>query len=209
MTHVINNPSGELGKVERHWYRREYQKRGAVHIHGVVWIEEGTKRPNVVKAEMPRTTSKNEADIEFVEKLRQLVKDLQTHDHYPERCFIRGNEALPHCKYNFPAPLVNEARKDDSGLRVLYKRRKEEDRFIVPYCWSLLLIFRSCCNIQEVNGEYWKIYLAKYISKPESSVKLPIFGGQTFSKNATWNEKYLKMRIMGAVEIADISLQFH
>ncbi len=208
MTHVINNPSGELGKVERHWYRREYQKRGAVHIHGVVWIEEGTKRANVVKAEMPRTTSKNETDIEFVEKLRGLVKDLQTHDHYPERCFIRGNEALPHCKYNFPAPLVNEARKDDSGLRVLYKRRKEEDRFIVPYCWSLLLIFRSCCNIQEVNGEYWKIYLAKYISKPESSVKLPIFGGQTFSKNATWNEKYLKMRIMGAVEIADISLQF-
>ena len=195
----------EMGKIDRIWWRREYQKRGAVHIHGVVWIDPATKKDNVVLAEMPRSTKPE--DQQLVKELRQLVHDFQTHDHLPERCFFRGTHQLTSCKYNYPAPLVNETRPDDSGIRKLYKRRKPEDKWIVPYSWALLLVFRSRVNIQEVNEQNWLMYLAKYVSKEEPSIKLPVTG-KPISKDATISEIYLKMKVMSAVEVSDIVNNF-
>ncbi|CAG2112763.1 unnamed protein product, partial [Medioppia subpectinata] len=50
----LHSIKGELGKVVRYWYRREYQWRGGGHIHCAIWVEPETKKEDVVKAEIPR-----------------------------------------------------------------------------------------------------------------------------------------------------------
>ena len=201
---VIQNPNGELGKVQFDWYRREYQKRGAVHIHGLIWVDPQTKKNNVIRAEMPRTT--NPKDKEFVEIQRALVEKYQTHHCVEDRCKMRGTKRLTQCKYGFPAPLVNEVRPDYTGLRKLYIRRKPEDQRIVPYCFSMLNIFDSCTNIQEVTFDGFEMYLTKYVCKPEKSTKVPY--RSMVSKDATVVERYLRLRVMGIIEAIDIILQF-
>ena len=47
------------------------------------------------------------------------------------------------------------------------------------------------------------MYLAKYISKPESSFDVKL------SENPTEPEKYLRTRIIGSCEAIDVRLGFH
>ena len=53
MTNIIRNRKGPFGTVQEYWWRVEYQKRGGLHIHMVVWCQPGTVSPNVISAEMP------------------------------------------------------------------------------------------------------------------------------------------------------------
>jgi hypothetical protein len=48
-----------LGHIEHHWGKFEYQKRGAVHDHMVFWIKPGTIPANDVMAEIPRYKDMN------------------------------------------------------------------------------------------------------------------------------------------------------
>ena len=197
--HVLHNDKGELGKVVRYWFRREYQKRGMVHIHGAIWVEPGTKPEGVVRAEIPRGKG-------ATEELRAVVVKYQSHKCIDTRCFYAGTKKLPKCKYGFPAPLVAQQRPDETGLRQLYVRRCEEDRRIVPYCFSMLLILRAHSNIQEVSENGWEMYLTKYMTKPEPSIK--IRQGNKLDGKTSHTERYLTTRVIGAVEANDILLQF-
>ena len=191
---VLKDPKGGLGKVVRYWFRREYQKRGAVHIHGVVWVDPETKPENVVRAEMPR------GDTEVTKELRDMVQKYQTHKCLSEKCFHHKGKKLKHCKMGYPQPLVNVTRPDETGLRKLYRRRKPEDQRIIPYCFPMLCIFRSHTNIQEVSKEGFEFYLTKYMTKPEQQTKV--------RKDASDTERYLTMRVIGAVECNDILNMF-
>ena len=187
---VLQDPKGGLGKVIRYWFRREYQKRGAVHIHGVVWVEPGTKPENVVRAEMPRGGN----DPKLTAELRELVKKYQTHNCI-DKCFSRKGKRLNNCKLGYPQPLVNATRPDETGLRNYYRRREKEDQRIVPYCIPMISIFRSHTNIQEVSKDGWEFYLTKYMTKPEKQTRV--------RKDVSDTERYLTMRVIGAVEAND------
>jgi hypothetical protein len=69
---ILRAPEGgPLGKVSNYWWRREYQKRGSVHIHMVVWVDDKTSIPvDAVVAEMPRT--QNTENINSLSMLAQL-----------------------------------------------------------------------------------------------------------------------------------------
>ncbi len=43
-----------FGDVEHWWYRIESQNRGALHIHGIVWLKEGSYVEGSIVAEKPR-----------------------------------------------------------------------------------------------------------------------------------------------------------
>lgn len=131
---VLHKKNGPLGEVEHSWFRRETQQRGALHVHGAIWIKPGTKRADVVVAEMPWTTYPKKKAL--VDELKKLVFTLQRHTCNPKYCLIEGNKPLKSCRFNFPAPLVNEVRLDNTGLRKLYRRREAENRYIVPYSWN-------------------------------------------------------------------------
>ena len=199
---VLFNDKGEFGKVEHYFIRREYQKRGAVHMHMAIWCKEGTVPEDTVRAEMPRGGS----DKTLEQTLRELVNKFQYHNCIDAHCLWSGQRRVPKCKYGFPAPLVNEPRPDDSKLRYLYKRRTEEDVRIVPYAMQTLLIMRAHVNVQKVSDEGFLLYLAKYMTKPEpvSKVRNPL----AINRKFTDVERFLHMRVIGLVEANDILLQF-
>lgn len=65
---------GSLGDVVEYWYRVEYQKRGAIHIHMALWCS--NMPPDVVTAEMPRH---EDADDQFTKVARSYVTQYQLH----------------------------------------------------------------------------------------------------------------------------------
>jgi hypothetical protein len=108
---------GELGKVETYWWRREYQKRGAVHIHLAPWVDPKDERPNVVRAEMPRGGSDP-----VLRDLRELVRKLQIHN-CRDDCFKVGKKKLKKCRFDFPDSLRPETIQKPDALRKFSVRR--------------------------------------------------------------------------------------
>jgi len=43
-----------LGDIQCHFFRAEYQNRGAIHWHCIVWVKPGTMPCNLISAGLPR-----------------------------------------------------------------------------------------------------------------------------------------------------------
>ena len=188
---VLADKDGPLGNVVDYWWRAEYQKRGAVHIHLVVWCEKGTVPASVVSAEKPR------GDHSLIPISRQLVEKYQMHGECNvNRCFKGpGGTFLTKCKYGFPFKIEATEGLDATGIRMKYVRRNAEDSMVVPYNLPLLFLWGGHINVQRVSSGGWKLYLGKYISKAESTFDLKI------PDDATQCEKYLRTRIVGILEV--------
>ena len=50
---ILTGANGPLGTVEEYVWKKEYQKRGAVHWHMLFWIKPGTEPEGTVMAELP------------------------------------------------------------------------------------------------------------------------------------------------------------
>ena len=85
--------------------KKEYQKRGMVHWHMLVWVEEGTAPEHAVMAEMPRGPDTDDKTASY---LRQLVGDMLVHKQcYASRCFKGSHgKTLTNCEYGFPFKVV-------------------------------------------------------------------------------------------------------
>lgn len=149
---VLEKKCGPLGNVVDYWYRFEYQHREALHIHMVVWCEEGSIPDNAASAEMPRSCEPND---NFTTACRSFVQSFQIHGCRPDRCFKGGNnKVLNFCKYGFPFKLQENEETDESGTRLLYIRRSEEDLNVVPYNLAILLLWQGHINVQK-NNLWW------------------------------------------------------
>ena len=196
---VISNPNGPLGTVVDWWDRKEFQSRGAIHNHTVVWCKEDTVPDNAVCAEVPRGAKDNPT----VTSLKSFVRRLQMHRCRKDKCFLdsRGRP-LKKCKYGFPYPVQNEEKMNKAGNRLLPRRRCYEDILVVPYNQEILYLWGAHMNIQKVTEAGWEMYLAKYVAKGEPSFKLDI------SKDASDPEKYLRTRVVGRLEVDHITLGY-
>ena len=117
------------------WYRVELQNRGALHIHLLLWIKDDkiTKIFNVndcIRARMHQNTEVNDK-----------VKKYQIHTCQSPRCFKYGKKLFTKCKYGFPFELCPEDFLDEENNLYKYKRLIEDDRKIVPYNPTLLLLW--------------------------------------------------------------------
>jgi len=200
---ILTGSNGPLGTVEEYVWKKEYQRRGAVHWHILFWIQPGTEPEGTIMAEVPRC-----ADVsnQVAAYLRKIVKKMLLHDRcYPDRCF-KGSfgKVLSYCKYGFPFKIPQLAEElDDDDVRYLYIRRHEEDSLVVPYNPELAILWGAAHNIQRVSKHGFEQYLAKYISKPEPSftINLP--------ENASAPQRYLRTRVIGAVEALEVLMGFH
>ena len=194
---VISNPSGPLGTVIDWWDRKDFQSRGAIHNHMVVWCKEGTVPDNVVCAEVPRGATDNPS----MNSLKSYVRRLQMHRCRKDKCFLdsRGRP-LKKCKYSFPYPVQEEEGLNKAGNHLLPRRHCDEDTLVIPYNQQLLYLWGAHMNIQNVTESGWEMYLAKYVAKGEPSFKLDI------SKNASEPEKYLRTRDVGRLDVDHINL---
>ena len=51
---VLRSENGSLGTVEDYVWKKEYQKRGAVHWYMLVWVKPGTAPDHAIMAELPQ-----------------------------------------------------------------------------------------------------------------------------------------------------------
>ena len=91
--------------------------------------------------------------------------------------------------YPFSVPHEREE-WDDKGVRLLYRRCEAEDICIGPHNRRLLVRLHCHNNVQRITSLGWELYLAKYLTKPAKSLRLPI----TISPDASDVEHLLKLR---------------
>ena len=125
--HILQSNDSPLGFVEDYVWKKEYQKRGAVHWHMLVWVTPGTSPEGVIMAEVPRppkTDNKQLNDVGLY--LRKIVLNMQMHGQCnPARCFKGAfGKYLPQCKYGFPfkVPQLTEELDEDCAVCVHSQR---------------------------------------------------------------------------------------
>jgi len=143
--------------------RIEFQNRGAVHLHLVLWTEatiEEMIASNEIRTTMP--------DPDNEPELHAKVRMHQIHTCQNRHC---GGPAPSgeQCKRGFPRPLSPITYHDQTSLRYIYKAITEEDRWIVPYHAPTLLAWDAHINTQYVTSKGFARYMTKYISKTEPS----------------------------------------
>ena len=92
---------------------------------------------------------------------------------YPSRCFKGSHgKVLSKCKYGFPFDVPQgSVSLDEDGVRYLYMRRHSEDKYVVPYNPEIAILWGAAHNVQIVSKHGFE---AKYISKPEPSLKIKL-----------------------------------
>ena len=198
--------NGPFGKVRDYWFQFEYQERGRVHLHGVVWCETNSIPDDVISATMPHES--DGFDPKSISYLRELYKECNmVHQCYPDKCFNIGCGCVcTKCKSGYPFSVPQEREElDDSGVCLLYCRYEAEDACVVPHNRRLLVRLHCHDNVQRIISLGWESYLAKYLTKLAKSLKVPI----TISPNASDVECLLKLRSLGRMENGMVLLGIH
>ena len=197
---------GPFGTVRDYWFRFEYQERGRVHLHGVVWCQPDSIPDDVICATMPRES--DGYDPEFTSYLRSLYKECNmVHQCYRDKCFNIGQGRVStKCKAGHPFTVPQHVEELDSkGVRLLYRRQEQEDACVVPHNRRLLVRLQCHNNVQRITSLGWELYLAKYLTKAAKSLTVPM----NLSPNATDVERLLKLRSLGRMENGMMLLGIH
>ena len=197
---------GPFGTVRDYWVRFEYQERGRVHLHGVVWCPPDSIPDDVICAPMPRES--DGYDPEFTSYLRSLYKECNmVHQCYRDKCFNIGQGRVStECKSGYPFTVPQHKEELDSkGVRLLYHRQEQEDACVVPHNRRLLVRLQCHNDVQRITSLGWELCLAKYLTKAAKSLAVPM----NLSPNATNVERLLKLRSLGRMENGMMLLGIH
>jgi DNA replication protein DnaC len=157
------------GKWKHHWERDEFQNRGAIHTHGIAYVEKSINElilNNIIRADLP--------DPNLEPELYQKVLTHQIHHCQEYHCGGPPTSGK-RCSKGFPQPLSNITYEDNNTLHYIYKRTKEEDRWVVPYHAPTLMLWDAHICFQYVTSAHLQKYLVKYASKAEPSELFDLF----------------------------------
>jgi hypothetical protein len=184
-----------FGKLRELVERQEFQQRGAIHTHSLLWVERDIGdliKEEYIRADLP--------DPLVEPRLYELVKQHQLHTCKPSLC--GGPVAAPgQCRKGFPARLADKTERRGNELRYTYKRVRLQDCWVVRYNPRLLEVWKAHCNVQYCTSGGLAKYISKYVSKvePKSVVNLR-------SDNAV--QEHLLARHMSAMEVMVLLLSF-
>ena len=199
---LLKSDDGPLGQIQELVVKKEYQKRGAVHWHMLVWVKPGTAPLHAVMAEVPRGPDTSDKVAAYV---RKIVETMMLHKVCnPNRC-LKGiyGKPLTKCKYGFPYSTPQPCRElDEDHIRYLDMRRLTEDAVVVQYNPEIAILWGAHHNIQHVSKHGVEQYLSKYISKTEPSCKIDL------PENCSEPQRYLRTRVIGAIEALDVLMGF-
>ena len=179
-----------FGKLANHFWRIEYQTRGAPHVHCLLWIEGapiiGKDSPEKV-VEYINTI----ATCEMPDKLKSPVLHKLVNDHQKHRCntycrrkYKKGQNWVTYCRFGFPRPkhdrtilhdildcLATGRDKKKPRRRIYDLRREEHERYINDYHPALLLTNLSNVDVQYIGhlGSKLPYYVTDYMTKAESA----------------------------------------
>jgi len=150
----------------------ESQLQGLLHAHLAFRLSGpqpvGEQIDFFISAEVPRDEDYEEyaaripnLSVPEFQRLRSLVRKHMIHRHVPGRCWPK--DAAPsarRCKYHFPFDVQPVTTLDERGF-VRYRRRREEDIFVVAYSPVLLLRYGAHLNLQIAHS----VKIVKYLRK--------------------------------------------
>ena len=73
----------------------------------------------------------------------------------------------------------------------------------MPYNPEIAILWGAAHNVQIVSKHGFEMYLAKYISKPEPSLKIEL------PEKCSEPQRFLRTRVVGSVEVLDVLMGFH
>ena len=82
-------------------------------------------------------------------------------------------------------------------------RRHDEDKNVVPYSPEIAILWGAAHNVQIVSKHGFEMYLAKYISKPEPSLKIDL------PEKCSDPQRLIRTHVVGSVEVLDVLMGFH
>ena len=174
----ILGPPAIFGKVTNHVIRFEFQNRGSVHAHCLIWIhpDDQQSAANSIVANIPgnwnpNTEQYDPPDCDTDKVFYEQVMQKQQH-----RCRTQGCRKTDdgNCKYGFPCHLHDSSTPGVSSQTGIYQyfRPKYADRWTVPYHPLLLLLWNAHVDVQLIAQAAWSFYVLKYLKRPTLRVEL-------------------------------------
>ena len=109
ITDVLKSEAEPIGKIVDHFYRIEFQQRGAPHIHCLFWIEGAPKLGEDDDSEVCAFTDKyitaHLPDEQADPKFNETVRKVQAHRKKHTASCKKGKKT---CRYNFPKCVAKE-----------------------------------------------------------------------------------------------------
>ena len=184
----------------------EFQKRGLPHAH--ILVKVSPEPPlhvldSILSAELPAERDNP--------RLRAAILETNMHSRnhltrVGSRCNKNGR-----CIYNFPQPLSERTTIDGRG-RVHLRRRKEEDRWVVPHIPSLLLYLGCHIHVDVCSSVTAFMYLYKYLFKGPDKTQFRLQTAADGSTTAVVDdefEDYITGRYLSSSEAVYRIFSFH
>lgn len=168
MKHMINILSKASGGFQYLIWVVEFQKRGLPHCHMIIKLKSELsilETEALVRAELPT----EEEDAELRRLILKHNMHPQSHLTVPySRCNKNGK-----CIYKFPIPLQAMTSFNEFG-NILFRRRKEEDRWVVSHIPGLLREMQTHIHVDVCSHVGVVMYLYKYLFKGVDKAKMGI-----------------------------------
>ena len=193
-----------FGEVAAYVYVIEFQKRGLPHMHLLVTLAHGYKMttPEIVdkfiSAEIPDAEDS---------QLQDIVLKNMIHGPCGDWCMVNGK-----CSKRFPKSFQSETKMDENGYPEYCRRdtgvtyqlangNEVDNRWVVPYCPTLLKIFNCHMNVDVVSTIRAVKYLYKYIYKGHDAAMVAI--GESNDERIINHDEihdFIETRYVGPVE---------
>jgi hypothetical protein len=163
-------PGGIYGRIDHYIVRYEYQYRGSLHAHIILWVNkedvQGVSDDIVAGVPLVRVGGDlvpppaGEEYSVHREYYRLVMKE-QQHVCYETGCLKHGP-----CKYNYPfQPHIGPTTFNQDLNQFLYYRPRQGDQFTIPHTAAGLVLWGAHMCILKVSAGNLGRYLLKYCLK--------------------------------------------
>jgi len=176
-----------FGEVSDHFWRIEYQNRGAAHVHCVLWIKDapviGRNSPEEIEAYIKKICTCSKPDPNESPTLHDLVERCQVHkcNRYCTKTYKHSGKFYKKCRFGFPRPQKSRLEINDvidclavdtskqPRKRLYNLARKDDEEYINDYNPALLLANESNIDVQYIGhlGSRLPYYITEYMTKYE------------------------------------------
>lgn len=189
-SNLINSKETSVfGRVADHFWRIEYQSRGAPHVHCVLWIDGapvlGKNTPDEVKQYVDKVITRAKPDPATSPTLSQLVSQFQVHkcNNYCQKSYKQNGQFFKKCRFGFPRPVKGKSELNDPldclaalknkqpRKRLYHLQRTADEIKINDYNPALLLANQANIDVQYIGhlGSRLPYYITEYMTKHERS----------------------------------------
>lgn len=184
--------------IEHYLWRIEYQMRGTMHAHGMLWLKDAPKFN-------PDDTSTFEENESFIDKYISVFKDtsiplLSFQQHRHTFCCNKGKKNKKRCRFNFPKPPMEKTKiliplPDDISnvekefAKTNFKLLSNKLKFIIKknnFNQFKNLSYEDFLKYVELNEENYLLAIRSSIKEPTVFYKRNVYSIMTNNYSEDW-----------------------